>query len=99
MKDHQFDIKRLDAQIMEAERLVVYINNRPDGDAEKTGAIIRWAIVSDEATTMIQIAEETLEAIPLEAARRAFNVAHPGLWDVYKQNPRRFKQITGQDFV
>lgn len=91
-----FNLEKLLDKIGESEDLVSSIQKLSPG-IEQTLQIYRWAIVADEATALIMQAKEELDTPLLGMTKDIVEDAYPGKWEVYEQNPRRWKQLEGYE--
>lgn len=96
MDIRQFEANVLD-KINEAEKLVNYVQMHTG--IEQFCAITRWLIVADEATALLQQAAEYFTDDQQRELQEKVNAINPrvDLWAKYKDNPRRFKALTGRE--
>ncbi len=94
-----FVIEDLLAKIKEAESLQEQLMELLDRDDKllRNAFALRWAVVADEATSLILQLEEMLPEEQIVRMKQAVNRDYPGRWENYRGNIGRFARLYNKD--
>ncbi len=98
-RNYIFSIEDLLIRIKEAESLQVQLMelfNRGDKPLRNAFAL-RWAVVSDEVTQLMLLAEEQLSKEQLLQVKQMLNNDYPGCWEDYHDNSGRLTRLYAED--
>jgi hypothetical protein len=99
MKNDIFLIDDLLSKIGEAESLQAQVVEllHCDDKLLRNAFALRWAVVADEATRLIILAEEQLSEEQILEIKQTVDSKYPGCWEGYRENSGRLAQLSSRD--